>query len=323
MKKYRKILIIVFAVIIGIVVLKDALIKSAITTVGSSVLGAPIKIRKFTFRVITQKVHIKEMVVYNPKGFPKGPLVDIPEIRIDFDLGALLKGKLHVPLIIFDLKEVVIIKDQDGNLNVDALKVAQAKEEPEQKKEKSKPEKSGKAMPLQIDELRLNVERVIYKDYSRGDKPVILAYEIALKDKVFKNIKSPEQMAALVMVQAMGPTAIKGAKIYAAATVLGAAFLPAGVVGVLVGKDSSTAEYKADYDELYDVSLSVINEIGELKNEDRGKGVIKAKVNGSDVAIKMEKTPEQKIQVTISARKLMLPKPEVAGGIQYRISERM
>ena len=323
MKKYQKILIIIVAVIIGIVILKDVIIKSTITTVGSAVVGAPIKIKKFALRAITQKVHIKEMVVYNPKGFPEGPLVDIPEIRVDFDLGALLKGKLHVPLIIFDLKEVIIIKDKDGNLNVDALKVAQAKEEPDQKKEEEKPKKGGKAMPMRIDELRLNVERVIYKDYSQGEKPVISAYEIALKDKVFKNIKSPEQLATLVMVQAMGPAGIKGAAIYGAATVLGAAFLPAGVVGVLVGKDSSTAEYSIGYDELYDVSLGVINEAGELKSEDRVKGVIKAKVDGSDVAIKLKKMPERKIEVTISARKMMIPKPKVAGGIQYQISEKM
>ena len=133
MKRYRKILIIVFVVIIGIIVLKDRLIKATITTVGSAVVGAPVKIKKFSLRMITQKVHIQEMVVYNPKGFPEGPLVDIPEIRVDFDLGALLKGKLHIPLIIFDLKEAIIVKDKDGNLNVDALKVAQAKEDPEQK----------------------------------------------------------------------------------------------------------------------------------------------------------------------------------------------
>ncbi|MCK5178198.1 MAG: AsmA family protein [Candidatus Omnitrophica bacterium] len=321
MKKYQKILIIVFIVIIGIVVLKDVLIKSAITTVGSSILGAPIKIRKFALRAITQKVHIEDMVIYNPKGFPEGPLVDISEIRVDFDLGALLKGELHLPLIIFDLKEIILVKDKDGNLNVDALKVAEVKEEPEQKEEKAKPKESGKMMPMRIDELRLNVERVIMKDYSLGEKPVILVYEIALKDKVFKNIKSPEQLATLVMVQAMGPAGIKGAAIYGAATLLGAAFLPAGVVGILIGKDSSTAEYRTDYDELYDVSMSVINEAGTLKSEDRAKGVIKAKVDGADVTIKLEKTQEQKVQVTISARKLMLPKPEIAGGVQYQIEK--
>lgn len=323
MKKRWKILIIVFAVMVGIVVLKDALIKSAITTVGSNVVGAPMKIRTFSLRIITQKVHIKDMVVYNPKGFPQGTLVDIPEIRVDFDIGALLKGQLHLPLVIFDLKEAVIIKDKDGNLNVDALKIAQVKEEPEQKEKKAEPKKSGKAMPMQIDELRLNIERVISIDYSRGDKPVILAYEVALKDKVFKNIKSPEQLAALVMVQAMGPTAIQGAKIYGAATILGAAFLPAGAVGILIGKDSSSAEYQTGYDNLYDISLGVIKDIGELKSQDRAKGVLKAKVDGSDITIKMEKTPGQKIRLTISARKMMLPKPEVAGGIQYQISEKI
>ncbi|MBN1870224.1 MAG: AsmA family protein [Candidatus Omnitrophica bacterium] len=323
MKKYQKILIIVIAVIVGLAVMKNVLIKTAVTTVGSSVVGAPIQIKKFSLGFLTQKVHIKGMTLHNPKGFPEGVLVDISEIRVDFNLGALIGGKLHLPLIIFDLKQMVLIKNKDGELNVDALKIAQAKEEPGQKEEEAKPKKSGKAMPMQIDELRLNVERVIMKDYSQGEKPVVLAYEIALKDKVFKDIKSPEQLATLVMIQAMGPTAIQGAKIYGAATLLGAAFLPAGAVGVLVGKDSSTAEYTVGYDKLYDVSLGLMKEIGQLKSEERGKGVIKANVNGSDVAIKLEQTSEKKIRMTISARKLMLPKPEVAGGIRFQIEEKI
>ena len=320
MKKFKKIIIILI-VVVGIAFLKDAIIKTAITTVGSSIVGAPIKIKHFSLGLLTRKVHIKKMAVNNPKGFPEGPLVIIPEIRVDYNLGALFTGKLHLPLVIFDLKEVILIKDKDGNLNVDALKIAQAPEESEQKKEDKKPKEKSKAMPMQIDELRLNVERVVYKDYSQGDKPEILAYEIALKDKVFINIKSPEQMATLIMVQAMGPTAIQGAKIYGAATLLGAAFLPAGVVGVLAGNDASVAEYGASFDELYDVSLALIRDIGELKSEDRANGVIKAKVYGSDIAMKIEKAKEQAIKVTVSARKMMLPKPEIAGGIQYQIFE--
>jgi hypothetical protein len=323
MKKYQRILVIVFVVIVGLVFLKDALIKTSITTVGSSVLGAPIKIRSFALRAITQKVHIKDMVVYNPKGFPARPMVDMPEIEVNFDLGALLGGKLHLPLIVFDLKEVILIKDKDGKLNVDALKIAQTTEKPEQDQAKEKPKEKSKRMPMQVDELRLNIERVVYEDYSQGDKPVILGYDLAFKDKVFKDIKSPEEMATLIMLQAMGPATIQGAAIYGAATVLGVAFLPAGAVGVLVGNDSSIAEYEISYEKLYDISLALLKEIGELKSEDRASGVIKAKVNGNDIAIKMEKMKDQKIKVTVSARKMMLPKPEVAGGIQYQISEQI
>ena len=176
---------------------------------------------------------------------------------------------------------------------------------------------------MQIDELRLNVGRVIYKDYARGDKPVILAYEGVLKDKVFKDIKSPQQLATLVMVQAMGPAAIKGAKIYAAASLLGAAFLPAGVVGALIGKDSSTAEYDRNFERVYQAGLSVLKDRGELKTDDRDKGVIKAIVDGCDVALALEKISEQKTMAVISARKLMLPKPEVAAGIQYQIEQEL
>lgn len=144
MKKYLKVFIIVIIAVVGVGILKNMLIKMAITTVGSSVVGAPIKIRKFSLGIITQKVHIKDMAVGNPKGFPKGPLVEIPEIRVDYNIGALLTGKLHLSLVIFDLKQVVIVKDKDGNMNVDALKIAQAQEEPEEDHEKAKPKKKGK-----------------------------------------------------------------------------------------------------------------------------------------------------------------------------------
>lgn len=322
MKKYLKVFIIVIIAVVGVGILKNMLIKMAITTVGSSVVGAPIKIRKFSLGIITQKVHIKDMAVGNPKGFPKGPLVEIPEIRVDYNIGALLTGKLHLSLVIFDLKQVVIVKDKDGNMNVDALKIAQAQEEPEEDHEKAKPKKKGKAMPMQIDELRLNVERVVVIDYSQGEKPSIIAHEIGLKDKVFKNIKSPEQLATLVMIQAMGPAGVKSAAIYGAATVLGAAFLPAGAVGILVANDSSVAEYVHKYDTIYKVSLDLIKEIGEVKSEDSGAGVIKAKVDGNDITVKLEKT-DKKVQVTISARKMMLPKPTIAGGIQYQIEQKL
>ena len=131
MKILRNVLIVLVVIIAAFLILKDVLIKSAITTVGSNVLGAPIKVGSFHLGLIKQKVHIKKMVVSQPKGYPEGTMVDVPEVRVDYNLGALIGGKLHLPLVIFNLKEVVLIKDKDGKLNVDSLKVAQAKEEPE------------------------------------------------------------------------------------------------------------------------------------------------------------------------------------------------
>jgi len=95
---------------------------------------------------------------------------------------------------------------------------------------------------MQFDVVKLNLGKVIVKDYRKGEPPTILAYNIGIDDKEYKNITSAQEFVTLVMIQAMGPAAIKGAGIYAAATVLGVAFLPAGVAGVLLGTDSGIEE---------------------------------------------------------------------------------
>ena len=48
----------------------------------------------------------------------------------------------------------------------------------------------------------------------RGKEPLVQVFDVNLKDKTYKDIQSAQQLAALIMVEAMKPTAIKGAKIY-------------------------------------------------------------------------------------------------------------
>ncbi len=326
MKNLKKILLIVVVVLAGLVVLKDIIIRTSVTTVGSQIVGAPIKMGGFSLGLLTQKIHIKNFQLYNPPGFSNSPMIDIPEIRVDYDLGALIGGKLHFKLVMFNLKEMLVEKDKEGKLNVDSLKVVEEQKAAAGKKKETKAEpaskKETKEMALAIDVLKLNVERVVYKDHSKGEPAATQVFEVALKDKEFKNITSVQQMVTLIMVQSMGPTAIQGAKIYGATAILGAAFLPAGAAVMLTGKDNSTAEFTQSYDKVFDAALSSIKESGELKSENRSTGVIKAKVSGADVTLKLEKG-DNKVQATVSARQMLIPKPEVAGGVIYQLQEKL
>ena len=63
-------------------------------------------------------------------------MLDIAEVGLDYDLPALLGGRLHFPVGLLDFNEMVVVKNQDGALNVDALKVAEGNK-PEAKPEKA------------------------------------------------------------------------------------------------------------------------------------------------------------------------------------------
>jgi len=312
MKKVRIILLAIIILLIALGVFKGPLIKSVVTLGVTQVMGTPVHIDSFAFGIFKPTVRIKGLKIYNPEKFPKEILIDIPEISVDYDLPTLIKGKLHLPLIVVNLKEMVVIKNKEGALNVDSLKVAQKKEEEP---------KQTKPMPMQIDVLTLNISKVFYKDYSQGDQPIVKGYDVGVKEKTYKNITSAQQLAALIMVEAMGPTAIKGAGIYGAATLLGVGFLPAGVAGILIGKDSGVSDFNLDYDKAYRAAIETMQKIGKVAKDDMDKGIIKAKVDATDVTIEIIKQTAGKVRVKVSARKYLIPKPEIAEGVLYQISE--
>ena len=313
-KSWQKVLIIAVVVIIALGALKNIIIQAAITTVGSNVVGAKIHLQHFSLNFFSQKIHMKGLTVYNPPGFPNEPFVDIPEIRVDADVPALLSGKIHLRYAVFNLKEMVVVKNKEGKMNVDSLKVIEDQKKAAEEAKKSKkeePKKPAAEFALQIDELKLNVERVILKDYSKGEEPVISVYDVALRDKTFKDIKSVQQLVTLIMVNALGPTAIQSAGMYAAATILGVGFLPAGIVGA--------AEFKQSVPMVYEAALKLMKEKGQIKYEDKKTGIIKAKENGVDLTIKVEKGASGKTTANVTARQMMLPKPDIAGGVVYRL----
>ncbi|MBU1006667.1 MAG: DUF3568 domain-containing protein [Candidatus Omnitrophica bacterium] len=320
MKKLIVITGIVIASVFILAAVRDSFIKVAVKVGGSHVLGAPVKIDGLSLGIVNQSINIKGFKIYNPKGFPKGILVDIPIIKVKYDLPALLKKKLHLREIVIDLKEVAIVKNKDGKLNVDSLKVAQKEDKSPDKKPK---EKASAQMPMQIDLLNLSIGKAVFTDYSKGENPSVEVFDLGVKERIYKNITSAQQLATLVLVEAMKGTTIKSASIYGATALAGVAFFPVGIAAVLTSKDSAEADFNADYDKIYDVTIEAVRGIGKISNEDRSRGTIKGNVSGSNVTVKISKKNTKTSHVTVSARKLMLPKPKIASEVLDSISERL
>ncbi|MCX5702201.1 MAG: hypothetical protein NTW64_04395 [Candidatus Omnitrophica bacterium] len=318
MKKIVAVVLIAILVLSAFCLFRDLIIKSVISSVTSNITGAPVHIGGFSLSVIKQSVKITNFKMYNPKGFPQEILVDIPKLGVSCNLSALIKGKLHLKLLDFDLKELVLTKNKEGKLNVDSLKVVEAGKEP--KKEKAK--KPAKQMAMQIDVVNLNIGRVINKDYSVGEQPVIKVFDINIK-KTYKDITSVQQLAALIIAEPLKAAGIQGLQVYAATLLTGVAALPVAAVFTLAGKDYAEQDFNVSWQEAYAAGLRAIKNAGTLKNEDSVGGVINADVGGSQVTLKLKKIDEGKTRITVSARKFMLPQPEVAAGVMYKITEEL
>ncbi|MBF0483084.1 MAG: hypothetical protein HQL25_00095 [Candidatus Omnitrophica bacterium] len=317
-KRFPNWLIILLVVLMGLVIVKDFLIKSAVEVGSKVVVGVPVKIQSLSLGIFSQKIRIKGFQVFNPQGFPAGIMVDMPDIAVDYDLPALIKGKIHLRLLVLNMKEMIVVKDKAGELNVNALKVSAKKKE---EKKEVKQTKETKPLAMQIDLMKLTVRKVIYKDYTSGKpEPAINVVDVGIQDKEFKDIKSAQELAAVVLQATFSSAALKGVGLYGAVTVLGTAFLPVGIAAAVLMDNTASQVFNKSHDEVWNKVLGFISKDGQSVVADKVAGTITAVRNKYKVMVWVKKN-KNGIEVKVEAKKSFLPNKQEAERILYDISE--
>ncbi|MFA4990259.1 MAG: DUF3568 family protein [Candidatus Omnitrophota bacterium] len=316
MKKKTRVIILAFVFLFVFCLARDFLIKSLIGSLATRITGTPVSVGGLSLSVIRQSIKISNFKMYNPKGFPKDILADIPRMSVSWDLAALIKGRLHLRQLELEIKEIGMVKNKEGKLNVDSLKISA--EKPDEKKKK----KPAKQLPIQIDIVELGMGRVISRDYSVEGQPVIKVYDINLK-KSYKNIASAQQLAVLIITEPLKTAGIEGLKVYGVSMLAGVAALPVMAAFTFTAKDYAQENFNVDMERAYNAGLKAIQAAGRVISENRVGGIISAEVNGARVTLRLKKLSEKTTQVNISARKLGFPKPEIASGVMYRLKEEL
>lgn len=198
-----KIIIIVLAALLALGFAKNIIVQSVISGVVSKAAHVPVSIGSTSASFIFSSIDIRGFRLHNPKGFPERMMLDISRIFIDFDPAPLLKGQAHFEEVKLNLKELVVIKNREGLLNVDAVKPTQ-----EQKHESEAARKSKEPPKLKIDKLYLSIGRVVYKDYSLGGEPRVEVFDVNIQDRVFTNIEDPNTVVSVVMFEALTRTTL-------------------------------------------------------------------------------------------------------------------
>ncbi len=193
---------IVLVILIALFFGKNVVIKTSVTAGVRAMTGLKLSIRSMDFGIFKTLIGINELQLYNPSGFVDKLMIDCPEIYVDYDLGAFMKGRTHLEEVRLNLKEFIVVKNEAGELNLDSLKVVKE----EEVIDKDKKEKS-KTRELQIDILELRIDKVVYKDYSKGTPPKVKEYNVNI-DGRFENITDPKTFGRLIIVKALKNTTI-------------------------------------------------------------------------------------------------------------------
>jgi hypothetical protein len=212
MKKVLKICAVIAIVFLALNLVKNLVIQSILGSALSGAAHVPVSIGNTDAKIIASSIRLKNITVKNPKEFSDRQMIDMPQIYIDFDPAALFKGVAHFQEVRLDLKEVVVVKNRDGKVNIDAVKPTEdekkkQKEEVARKKE-TKPKEKQKAPKLQIDKLYLSIGRVLYKDYSGGGEPKIQTFDVNIKERLYTNIQNPSGVVSLIMLEVLTNTTL-------------------------------------------------------------------------------------------------------------------
>lgn len=201
MKKIALVLAAAVGVLVVLGFVKNAVASSAVQGVCRAVTGLELKIGSLNLGLISGKLDVKNLKLNNPKGFADRTMVDMPELYVDLDTGSLVGGKgAHLRQLRLYLKELVIVKSADGKLNLDALK-------PKGEQKAKEPGKKSEAPAIRIDQLKLKVDRVVYKDYSKGGQPSVQTFDINLNES-YDNISNINVIVPLLVSRAVLNTAV-------------------------------------------------------------------------------------------------------------------
>ncbi len=185
-------LLVVLALVFGAAVFfsKDWLLKKTAESAIATQTGLETHIGGLHVGVGSPVVTLTDFKLYNPREFGGAPLVDMPELHIEYDPGALAAGRLRIKLLRINLAEVNLVRNQAGQTNTVALQ------------KKMLPGKSAKSRGFgqikfeRIDTLDLSLGKFRYTDMV--NPAASRQINLDLHHQVFHNLKSEDEIGGAV-----------------------------------------------------------------------------------------------------------------------------
>lgn len=200
-------LVVVVLLVAVLVAARNLIIKAGASATIKAITGVELKIGTLDIGLFKPVIHIKDLKLLNPAKYSEPMMMSMPELFVKYDLPSIMKGTIHLPEIRLALNEFVVVKNIDGNINVNELAALQPKPSGGTQPAQTKPQ--APAPKIKIDLLELQIGKVVYKEYRSGAAPREQVYNINLKER-YENITDPNVLVAMIVSKALRNTAISG-----------------------------------------------------------------------------------------------------------------
>jgi uncharacterized protein involved in outer membrane biogenesis len=194
MKKLFKWLFGLFLVLVLLIVLlivfRDPLAKSLVERRIRGQTGLPVKIGRLSIGLRSPTLAIENFKLGNSPDFGGSTFIDVPLLRVQYDLPALRSRRIHLNTVLLNLATLHIVQNKDGRTNLQAVQ--------ERARERSSSSSSGgtTAEFEGIDTLTLTVGRL--KFTSTKNEALNEEAYVGYKNETVKNVRSFKDLEPFV-----------------------------------------------------------------------------------------------------------------------------
>lgn len=190
-----RLFILVLVLAVALILLKDILAKALAEHQIRVQSGMDVKIGKLELGLFSPTLTVEDLKIFNRAEFGGSPLLEVPDLYIEYDLGALARRRLHLRLVRLSLTEVNVVENREGRTNLvlalDNLDTRAA----------SLPSADFQ-YPFgldfaDIDMLNLTLGRVKYTSLRHPDSATEV--KLDLRNEIYTNIKSLPELRNLVL----------------------------------------------------------------------------------------------------------------------------
>jgi uncharacterized protein involved in outer membrane biogenesis len=164
--------------------------------------------------VVRPVVHITDLVLENPEGFPDAEALTVREVFVHYDRWSLLGRQPHLREVRIDIPRVVMVRPEQGPSNVEILAKAGQREPATSGGEKAGGAAGGGAantpadgtagvgdsapLEVRIDTLTVKLGEMEVRSFRRGqDAPVVLNVPVGM-DRTYQGVTNLQQVGVQI-----------------------------------------------------------------------------------------------------------------------------
>ena len=196
-----KILLVLVAVAVIGVLSRNFIARNAVEIGVKKVTGFPLAIGAVQIGLFSSQLDVHDLKLLNPPEFEDQRFVDLPLFQLQYDLGAILHGKLHIKELVVNVKEVVLVTNAKRQTNSDTIQDKLAPASSSTTTETT----PAKKTPYQVDLMHVHIGTIVIKDFSKG-QPTERKMTLN-RDVTFEHISESASVSALVMKAVFGQVA--------------------------------------------------------------------------------------------------------------------